>query len=164
MLMTFTVGNVNPFLTTLAEAQDYVRAEMSTGVKCPCCNQLAKVYKRLLTESHIKTMMAVYREQCKDSLGERWVYLPDIPQRSRDFATVAYFGLAEQHVGQRDDGSKSTGWWRITTLGADFLAGKKGVQKYALVYDGKVIDHEGLNVYVGTVSKGFNFRELMRGD
>lgn len=148
---------------SLDSARDKLRDLAADGAKCPCCQQNVKIYKRKLNLNHVQMMCEVYKRQFRDGLRQYWVYLPDIPQKSRDFATAQYFGLIEQRPGTREDGAKQTGWWRLTHTGTQFLGGRVFIPKYALVYNGERIGWDGGQVYVHSIWEGFNFRELMNG-
>lgn len=145
---------------SLDSARDKLRDLAPDGVKCPCCHQNVKIYKRKLNRNHVSMMVEVYRRQRSDT-RDLWVYIPDIPQKSRDFSTAHYFDLIEQRPGVRDDGAKQTGWWRVTQTGKLFLAGRVFVPKYALVYNGERIGWDGGQVYVHHIWESFDFRELM---
>lgn len=146
---------------TISSAKAWLRTKMEDGAQCPCCEQNVKVYKRKLSKSHVQTMMEVLKRQT--SQDGKWVYVPDIPQKSRDFATAQYFGLIEQMPGEREDGAKQTGWWSVTIKGVRFLQGEEMIIKYAHVYNGEVIEYSGMNgVDVGDVwGEYFNFREML---
>jgi hypothetical protein len=107
----------------------------------------------------LRTARAVYHRQQE---GQEWVYLPDIPQHSRDFATLAYFGFAEQKPGKRKDGG-APGWWRLTDRGVRFMRGGLVERKYALVYDGRCLRLDGELIYVRDIAPEFRLDELMVG-
>ena len=149
----------------LYKAKDWLRARLRKGERCPCCGQRAQMYRRKLTASMVNTMASVYREQTRQSAagqGDPWVYLPDIPQHSRDFATAAYFGLVVQRPIRREDGGKA-GYWRLTPNGEDFLLGQHTVPKYVLVFDGRTFGFEGKHINVHEIAPEFNYGELMAG-
>lgn len=147
---------------TLGEAKAWLRQRVREGAHCPCCGQFAKVYKRKLTATQVRTLAEVGRRQAqREAVGvPAWIHLPDIPQRSRDFATVAYFRLAEEERVRRPDGGRS-GWWKVTPLGYEFLEGVATVPRYAKVYNGGCIGFEGDHVSLAEIAPGFSFAELM---
>jgi hypothetical protein len=157
------MGSMNTSDTmTLKEARDALRAEIDDGAHCPCCTQFAKVYKRKITASQLRTAGLVYAKQNKQPGDDPWVHLPSIPQHSRDFATLAYFGIAEQKPGKREDGG-AAGYWKITNLGAAFLRGNGFVRKYARVFDGRLLGFDGAAVSVTDLAPKFRLDELMAG-
>lgn len=150
---------------TIASAKAWLRNRLRKGERCPCCGQRAQMYRRKITASMVSTMAAVYREQtrqAKAGQGDPWVYLPDIPQHSRDFATLQYFGLVAQRPVRREDGGKA-GWWRLTPNGEDFLLGQLTASKYALVFDGRQFGFEGNQITVHDIAPEFRYDELMVG-
>jgi hypothetical protein len=151
---------------SLGSARAYVIGNRAEGVVCPCCDQFAKVYKRKINKNHIATMVEVWKIQRENIIRDGgnqndWVYLPNIAQKSRDFATAQYFGLIEQKPGERDDGAKQTGWWRITSEGLRFLRDALPLRTYAHIYNGVVTGYSGRMTSVDKIYKGFNYNELM---
>src|SRR4051812_31837782 len=98
---------------TLKEARDLLRTLVDDGQPCPCCTQMAKVYRR-----KIHTTMARYLiEMAKAGKMERreWVNVVELArQHSPDLVKCRYWGLVEKEDATREDGSNRTGWWRLT--------------------------------------------------
>lgn len=129
------------------------------GGICPCCDQLAKVYKRQIHSTMSRMLIALY------NLGPGYHHLNAIMTVKNgwgDFAKLSYWGLIEEMV---DDGLKpgrTTGYWKITSDGKLFVQKGIGVSKYALVYNGKCITLDGESVLIdSTLGKNFNYQELM---
>jgi hypothetical protein len=143
----------------LREAQDELREQLLAGeaVRCPCCTQLAKVYKRQIHAKMAYTLIRAYRVG-----GLEWVHLPSqVPDRARDDGMLAYWGLLEESTEPREDGGRA-GWWRITAAGYDFLRGRFPVRKYAHVYDGRVLQLSGDLRYIrDCLGDKFDYDELM---
>lgn len=156
-------SNGRPTLTsTVKDAKDWLRDRLHDGVTCPVCQQQAKIYKRKITASMVTTMGKVVEAQRGPKAVDGYVYLPSIMQRSRDFATLRYFGLVQQKPEKRDDGG-SAGWWRVTDDGLLFLRGGLTVFKYAVVYNGNKIGTDGERVGVGEIAPEFRLDELKLG-
>ena len=145
---------------TLRDARDELRELVDDGCRCPCCTQFAKVYRRKIHASMARVLIAMYRAV---PAGE-WVYLPDVPQKSRDATGMAWWGLIEEEIELlRDDGGRA-GWWRVTELGRRFVRYEIAVRKYALVYDGRRLKLDGEAVtIVDCLGDKFDYRELMDG-
>lgn len=148
--------------STVEEAKNWLRDRLTEGDRCPVCKQHCKIYRRKITSSMVTTAAKVRRAQDGPNSNDGYVYLPDIFQHSRDFATMAYFGLAGQAPGKRIDGGRP-GWWRITEDGMEFLRGNKKVHKYALIYNGARIGYDGEEISVREIAPEFRFDELMAG-
>lgn len=149
----------------LPEARELLKERRDHGVDCPVCGQLAKVYKRKLTESMVRVLyeLGARNRGWDDWPKSEWVHInAEIPQRARDFSTTAFFKLAEEELSRRPDGGRA-GYWRITDEGVHFLKGEIGVAKYALIYDGEVLGYEGKTVTVDDVAPEFDLADLMQG-
>lgn len=144
---------------TLADAQAILRTLLDDGHKCPVCTQLCKVYKRKVHATMARTLIAMYRQGKRD-----WVYLPDIPQKSRDSTGMAWWKLIEEENVVRPDGGRA-GWWRVTEVGEKWLTEQIGIPKYAKVYDGRCLgyDRSEYQTIRDALGTRFNYDELMAG-
>jgi len=145
---------------SLKDARDLLRPQaMNGGGMCPCCGQRAQVYKRSIHGTMARTLIRMYRTVTP---GE-WLYLPDVPQKSRDCTGMAYWGLIEEMQEKRDDGGR-VGWWRLTALGIEFVQRQARVPKYVRVYDDRRLGYLGEPVsIIDCLGKRFNYSELMNG-
>jgi hypothetical protein len=138
---------------TLTEAQEILRTLLDEGAKCPVCTQFARTYRRKVHASMVKTLIAMYRQ------GQTsYVYLPDIPQKSRDSTGMAWWKLIAADP-ERD------GWWRVTEVGEKWLREELGIPKYAKVYDGRCLGYDRTEYVTIRDALGtkFSFEELMNG-
>lgn len=144
-----------------------VMAEAVNGVKCPCCDQNVKVYERSITGSMAKALILLAKATPQS--GPDWVHVPTLLRRNgigeKHVAMLRYWGLIVQKPGERDDGSKATGWWMITDLGVQFIRGTATVPKKIRVYNGQFLGPVpgagvvGINDVMGKV---FNYREATK--
>lgn len=147
---------------TLAEAQDWLRERVDDGEECPCCEQLAKVYRRKIHTTMARDLVTAWTKA-----GDDWFHLPTLldGRHQGDFPKFAHWGLIQEHPGDRDDGSSRAGWWRITPLGAAFIRDNARVPKYARIYNGRVLgftgDPVGIRDALGT---RFRYDDLMSGE
>ena len=142
---------------SLKEAQDWLRSRINDGEKCPCCTQFAKVYRRKIHAGMARMLIVMYRRA-----GTDWIYLPDVPQKSRDGTGLQWWHLIEEDKRPREDGGRS-GNWRVTNYGALFIERQVTVPTYAKVYDGRCLGHTGPPVsIVDCLGKKFDYEELMR--
>lgn len=94
--------------------------------------------------------------------GSDWLHIPTaLPARSREEGKLRYWGLIEESPIEREDGGRA-GWWRVTAAGTDFVLGRSTVQKYARIYDDRLLGLVGdwINIYDALGDK-FNYDELM---
>ncbi len=146
-------------MTTLAEAQDWLRERIDEGAACPCCTQFAKVYRRKINSGQARSLIRMWR-RC----GTDWCHVPtEIGARSREEGKLAYWDILEEETERRDDGGRA-GWWRITDLGSRFVLDQIRLPKYARIYDGRCLgligEPQGIRDALGTK---FDYRGLMDG-
>lgn len=149
---------------TLAEARAELRELVDDGARCPCCTQFAKVYRRKITSTMARLLIRLWIEA-----GREWAHMPTVTSRastsasSGDPAKLRYWGLLEEADVERDDGGRA-GWWRITDDGEAYVRAALRVRKYARVYDGRCLGHDGdLVDIVDALGDRFNYRDLMEG-
>lgn len=151
---------------SLIQAQEVLRGLLDDGTRCPCCGQLAKIYKRRVHATMARGLIMMHRAAPSGD----WFYLPDVLRalgRSRggDEAKCVYWGLIEEDPAGRDDGSSRAGWWRVTELGRRFTFGYTSIPKYARIYDGRCLGFEGDLVDIrDALGAKFNYRALMDGE
>lgn len=157
-------GQDQPLRRSILWLSERLLAGESTS--CPCCGQFAKVYKRKITTAMARVLIEMYRRG-----GEHrdWVSLPTICNDLRigsrgDQSATTRWRLIERRPGQRDDGAKSTGWYRLTPLGVDFVRGVAKVPKYVRVYDNRVLETLGTQVSIrNALGVRFDYSDLMAG-
>lgn len=145
---------------TLGEARVLLRGLVDEGHACPCCTQLAKVYRRKLNAGMAVSLIRMYRIQ-----GEReWIHLPtEIGARSREEGKLRYWGLVEEMTEPREDGGRA-GWWRVTDRGGMFVREEIVVLSHAKIYDGRCLALTGARVSIlDCLGAKFNYAELMYG-
>lgn len=85
---------------------------------------------------------------------------------SAEHAKLVWWGLAEKHSGESEDGN-SSGLYRITTKGLDFVEGYTTVPSHADEYMSEVKFFSGEEIdIVQALEYGnkFNYKELMGAD
>jgi len=148
--------------TTLGAARDWLREQVDDGVECPCCTQLAKVYRRKVLAAAAIALIQVYRR-----VGTEWVHIPSLSSKiaatGGTWALMAHWQLIEEATEKRDDGGRA-GWWRITPYGERFVRNTLSIPKYARVYDGRLLSLVGEQVtIVDALGTKFDYRDLMEG-
>lgn len=120
---------------TLAQARADLFAALDDGARCPCCDQHAQRYRWSLYATAARLLHRLHAE----GGTERYVETKRHKGYGQgDASRLRFWGLAEEEPDRRPDGGKS-GWWRVTQLGEDFLAGRATIPKYVYVYNGTVL-------------------------
>lgn len=145
---------------TLTEAQDWLRERVDDGERCPCCTQLAKVYRRKVTSPMARGLIKQYRLAGMDYAHSASL----VKSETHEFSQLSWWGLVEEKSEVRDDGGKA-GWWRLTRLGRDFVLNRTVTPKYARIFDGRVLElAPGDEVsIIDALGTKFNYSELMAG-
>ena len=163
------IGNIRK--TTLAQAIDWLEERMDDGAECPCCGQLAKVYKRKLNSAMAFVLLLIHRRK-----GTDWVHVPSyINAKVRnpavaaavrgDWAKLTHWELLTALEGERPDGSKRIGYYKITTKGRRFAHNQIKVSKHLWFYNGGPtdrVDTETVSI-VDALGDQFDYSELMGG-
>ena len=147
-------------METLAEGRAYIDANRLAGVSCPCCGRLAKEYRRAMNSGMARSLLwlvGVY-----DGV---WVDVPKTgPKhvvRSREFDKLQHWGLVEQ-VENTDDSKRSSGMWRPTQDGIDFVLGDVMVASHMHIYQNEVVGWSKVSITIKeALGKKFDYSELM---
>ena len=152
------MGGMARNIFTVESAKHWLRdkAERSGGI-CPVCNRFTKVYRRQITSSMARFLIEFWKEwQDFD-----YHHVAKNYRRCGDYAKLHYWGLMEPR-GDRPDAKKTSGYWRITPDGLDFIRGDFIVPRFARVYDGHVLGYDGQDFTISdALGEGFNYEELM---
>jgi len=161
----------DPQKTSVADAKAWLRNNVNKGAYCPCCTQLAKVYKRKLNSSMAFVLLLVHRYEGSDWLHvpsyiNTQVHHPGVAAAVRgDWAKLTHWGLLEEQPNQeRADGSTRVGNYRITANGRAFAQNRIRVPRHIWIYDGHALNRtDGATVsIVEALGDTFNYAELMR--
>lgn len=152
----------------LGEARKRLRDVVDDGDTCPCCGQMAKVYRRTITASMARALAKVQRVEgvtphARNEQG--YVKVADFltVNELADFPKLRYWGLIAQAPGTRDDGSPRVGYWRITPLGLAWLRGEDRVISHVRVYNGRSLGLDGDRWLSRDDVRGFDYAALMAG-
>jgi hypothetical protein len=152
---------------SLAQAREYVQEHREEGVRCPCCDQFAKAYRRALPSAAARVMIKIDQH----SPNGDFVYLPPLldtmkrtPHQGGYGTFSHHWDLIEAMPGERDDGSSRVGWWRLTDDGHDFVHDRLQVSKFVLLYNNRILGFEGPLIGIRhALGTKFDYRELMDG-
>lgn len=111
-----------------------------TGVKCPCCQQHLRVYKRRMNRRAVQHLISLWESGTK--AGQKF-HAPDNLGLGGEWARLRQWGLIrEVHPGKHD------GVWAITDYGAFWLAGDTSLPSVALMRLGHCVGYTGYMVKV----------------
>jgi hypothetical protein len=134
-------------MMTIDDARKILKDGYIDGVKCPCCEQWVKLYKRKITSSAAATLIDLYHQD-----NDAHISRLEHHDGGGDFAKLVFWGLIKD----------KRGLWRITNLGIDFVRRKATVQKFAMVLNGAVLGFEGPQVdIIHCLGSKFDYNELI---
>ena len=149
-------------METLEQAKIHIKQGMSatSGVTCPCCAQLVKLYRRNLYHAPARSLIQLY---LLDSRDPGYYHIrnlkPDLG--GSDFSKLKYWGMI-LHAANDDPEKNSSGMWKITEKGRLFVEGKIRVHKYAFVFNDALEDFGGPQISItDALGKKFSYPELM---
>lgn len=140
--------------TSLGTAKEYMRQRIEEGVHCVLCEQYARVYRRKLNSGMAQALVMMYR-----AAGLDWCYRPDV---LRDLKTSAHDNTLLHYWGLWERGDE-VGWWRVTTLGEEFIRDEIEVPRFAVIYNSELLRLDGpwIDIHQALGDK-FDLDELMR--
>lgn len=130
---------------------------------CPCCDRHAQIYKRRLHKGMALALIRLYR------LGGamHFIHIASFTDHVTGFdvAFTRHWGLVESEELPDDVESKKTsGRWKLTLGGSQFVRRHSRIPTYVLTYNDKVLGFEGEGVSISDcLGEKFNYGELMRG-
>jgi hypothetical protein len=151
---------------TLQDARYWLAQNIEgDGARCPCCGQLARLYRRRLNAGISAALCLIYRESIHT--GGSWVHVPTLFDRvgaskirraGGEYSKGAWWGLLEE----RTEGAGTLGWYRPTENGVLYVLENLRIPEYAVVYAGEVRLLEGNPVSVReSLASEYNYEELM---
>ena len=154
----------DPGDVTLAESQERFAQNLNNGTTCPCCGKYGKRYERSINATMVRSLIWLVRASGRD---RKWVNVAeDAPmhvQRSKQLPTTRLWFLVERKPADPDDASRKTsGIWRPTQFGVDFVNREATVPNKVHEYRGEPESWSGDRVDVlDALGERFNYGELM---
>ncbi len=147
-------------MMTLYQAQRQVEEHRRVGVDCPCCGLFVKVYKRKLNSGMAAALCWLVRNSAGQFVhvneeGPRYIL-----RRGGEWTLLRYWGLIEEQP--TDDSKRTSGLWRPTQLGRDFVARTAMVKSHALCFNRDCLQLVGSSVdIIDCLGNAFSYPELM---
>lgn len=158
-------------METIQEAKTRMRAEMRKGVACPCCNQFVKLYKRKLNSGMAITLIRLFRHYgiSKDFVNVKDFLRENKYSNSHDWTLLKHWGFIEEEKTDPSQDAKSSGRWRITLKGEEFVLGILRAPSHILTYNSGFYGFEGDSIVdmIGieqAIGNKFSYLELMNNN
>lgn len=153
--------NSEPHLDNPTKEKFMQRLRAGETLKCSCCGQTAKMYKRRINTGAAKSLIKLYK------IGGSYDYYHteefcDV-KTGADFSLSRHWGLTEpMPIDKSNTKTKASGKWRLTSKGIDFVQNKIRVPCYTLIYNDKLYGFDGGDIsIVDALASKFNYGDLM---
>ena len=149
-------------MTTLVQAQDQLKASINDGTYCPCCGKWCKVYPRKLSAQMARFLIRLVRVYART---EDWVHVREVHGRTAEKAAtdasyLKHWGLLVPRP--KDPMMKSSGYYKPTQLGVDFVFNRILVRKKGFFWNNTAIDWSDATTDINdALGDGFDYAELM---
>lgn len=144
---------------TIDEARNQIVKDLHKGTACPCCGQVVKLYKRKLYDKQVDWLIWLVGEHFRT---KDWVSVSDYPSRGGDYSKLVFWNLVElkpKDVTARR--KRTSGLWRPTQTGVDFVRGRVRVPAHVLVLNNKPFQFSEETVSVVDVAgESFDYSSL----
>jgi hypothetical protein len=154
-------------INELNEAKALVNKYLEDGIKCPCCGQLCKMYKRTLNAQMARALIWLVFKFEKE---KRWYNINEFPliqgrHGGGDFAKLSFWDLINEKKKDNTDGDKRTsGFWMPSQLGISFVNQESRVPRQVYLFDNKVYGWSYDTITIrDALGNKFSYHELMAG-
>jgi len=144
----------------------FTPSNLKEGTKCRVCNQNVKMHKPTLNKDMALCLINLYKLDKNKPEKIWWHVSSDIKvsfKVSGAFAKLRYWDLIEMMPKDSMNTAKRTsGMWRITDKGKDFVLLRSTIHKYLKLYNATLYGQEGEQVDMRScLTEKFNYTELM---
>lgn len=146
---------------TLRGARKQVEEGAAVGIDCPCCDQRVMVYKRRISSGTVRRLAKLLKAHRKTK--QPWVHHTKVDSRGGDFAKLRHWGLIKEMPNFSHE-KRTSGFWKITPKGMDFLWNRVSVPTYVYIKNNKIMEWSKQKTNIKeTMGKDFNYADLMKG-
>lgn len=152
---------------TVGEAKRQMHGELMSHGKttCPCCDSYSQVYKRQISKKMARDLISLYRITSLHTPHYYYHYNMFVNGQCGDFAKLRFWGLVELKTMNPDEqqDSSSSGCWRITERGMQYVTKRIALPQFAHVYRNQCVLIDGQARKIDEDRKNFNYEDLMYG-
>ncbi len=153
--------------TKLNEAIQFVNDNKNKGCVCPCCGQIARMYKRKLNSGMAIVLLEMYKYHVEK--GDNYFHIENhLTKHSihsgHDWALLVNWDLIREMPKEKDESSnsKTSGMWKITNKGKLFIKNTINVPTHILMYNNMFEGFSDTQTSIKeSLDKNFNYDELM---
>lgn len=147
--------------TPLSDVKQFIEINRRKGVHCPCCHQFVKEYRRKLNSNMAAALVYIYR-YFESAGAEDWLHIPSYlndkkANATNEAALLRHWKLIESSP-ELDEG-----YYRLTELGIDFVAGAATVPRHVVILDKQVLGFSQEQTSLQeALNDRFDLNELMK--
>lgn len=136
---------------------------------CEHCGQLVKLYRRQIHSLAAESLIRLHRKTIAHP-GLEFFHIGEFFKSTTkgmggDFAKLRYWGLIEMLASNPDEDKRTSGYWKITVKGRQFVKGKISIPKSVFLYNQTFYGFEGPEIFISDCfEEPFSYRELMGGE
>jgi hypothetical protein len=160
---------------TLQEATNHLEENLADGVFCPCCKRFNKEYERKFNSAMAICLLEFYKTSILNSSLRDFTHIADLFLNNKlfaenmnggNFATIAYWELIEEMPkDHKNTTSRTSGYWRITQKGIDFVNSKIQIPKYIYTHNATLLRvSDTVTDIQQSLGNKFNYVEMMQGE
>lgn len=158
----FASSNHSPY--SVSQAKEHIEQNKFKGVDCPVCERLVKYYKRPIGGIQSRALIHLSRLQ-KDKGGD-WVHVRGIIERLNvhgDFAKMKHWDLIEEKPKSLDKDTKTSGLWKITEKGQQFVDNEIRIPSHVFLFKGELQGFSESTVdIIDALGTKFSYAEVMK--
>jgi hypothetical protein len=154
---------------------EYSKAIEDGPAYCPCCNRIGQVYRRKVSHGMVVALVAFHNASGAD---RKWVHYGPTITKFRgqipgiaDYSKLKWWGLIEpkealafeKQAVREDEDKSSSGLWRITPRGQEFVSGYISIHEYCHVWDDRPRRFSGRELafqQMASEAEGFKWSDL----
>jgi len=152
-------------MKTLDQAKEYIEEHWHEGVICPCCEGYVRLYRRKLNSNMARSLIKLYL--ATETTGSEWIHSSAFGVEAiggGDYGKLKFWGLIQLQANKDNPKKHTSGMWRITNSGINFVTRRTAEKKYCLIYNDTCYGFEGPVINIDeALGEHFNYSELMRG-
>lgn len=136
--------------------------DIDKGYVCDCCGSYVKRYTRSFNCNMALTLVLLRKFNIHGFIKIEDFLIANGRRRCGDFSYLVHYGLLEKMQGERKDGSKKNGYYKITGRGLMFADGNLKVPSKFMIFNNSFQGFKGENIGVKeALGKKFDYSELM---
>lgn len=165
LINEFTLADTAKLLQ-VESAKLFTKKNLKEGTHCPLCKQKVQMYSKMIDSNMVKYLIVLYKLTAKKTNREYFHTETDLKVTQKvggSFAKLRWWGLIEQKEKDTDyTTSRTSGLWKITDKGKQYVRGEIKLPKYVKLYNQKFYGTEGDDIDIRhSLNAKFNYIELM---